>query len=125
MPAGPQGGSPSLHEVLYRVSFSLRNNGSVAGQEVSQLYLNLGNGEPVRQLRGFNKTMLQPGEERTVTFDLRMRDVAIWDVGAQQWKEVTGLGTGVEVYVGASSRDLRLEGSIGLRRSQNLQARVD
>ena len=110
--AGPQGGNPALYDVLYRVSLTLQNNGTVAGQEVAQLYLDLGNGEPVHQLRGFNKTMLQPGETQNVTFDLRRKDVVIWDVIAQDWVEVTSLGTSIGVYVGASSRDLRLTGSI-------------
>ncbi|KAL1962259.1 hypothetical protein VTN77DRAFT_9849 [Rasamsonia byssochlamydoides] len=110
--AGPQGGNPALYDVLYRVTVTLQNNGTVAGQEVAQLYLDLGNGEPIRQLRGFNKTFLQAGETRDVTFDLRRRDVAIWDVVKQDWVEVKKLGSRIGVYVGASSRDLRLTGEI-------------
>jgi beta-glucosidase len=110
--AGPQGGNPALYDILYRVTVTLQNNGSAAGQEVAQLYLNIGNGEPIRQLRAFNKTFLQAGETRDVTFDLRRRDVAIWDVVIQDWVEVKHLGTTIGVYVGASSRDLRLSGQI-------------
>jgi beta-glucosidase len=110
--AGPQGGDPSLYDILYRVTLTLTNNGTEAGQEVSQLYLDLGNGEPVHQLRGFNKTLLRPGETKNVTFDLRRRDVSIWDVASQKWVEVKSLGTTIGVYVGASSRDLPLSGTI-------------
>ncbi|KAI9821322.1 MAG: hypothetical protein M1827_004058 [Pycnora praestabilis] len=105
-------GDPSLFDVLYRVSLTLQNNGTVAGQEVSQVYLDLGNDEPIHQLRGFNKTMLQAGETQIVTFDIRRRDVSIWDVVSQSWVEVISLGTIIEVHVGASSRDFRLSGII-------------
>ncbi|KAF2095993.1 beta-glucosidase [Rhizodiscina lignyota] len=111
-PAGPQGGPPELYAPLYSISFSLKNTGEVSGQEVSQLYVNLGNGEPIRQLRGFNKTMLAAGVEKTVTIELRMRDLSIWDVVNQEWVDVTTLGTTVELWVGASSRDLKLKGEI-------------
>ncbi|MCJ1392303.1 hypothetical protein MMC18_005170 [Xylographa bjoerkii] len=109
---GAQGGNPSLYDILYRISFTLQNTGGVAGQEVSQLYLELGNDEPVRQLRGFNKTMLQAGQSETVTIDVRRRDVTIWDVISQDWVEVTSLGTTIAVSVGASSRNLLLNGTI-------------
>ena len=112
VPAAPQGGDPALWDVLYRVQLTLQNNGSVAGQEVSQLYLDLGNDTPPRQLRGFNKTMLQPNQTASVTFDLRRRDVSIWNVVSQSWVEVTSLGTDIGVYVGSSSRNLPLKGSI-------------
>ncbi|KAL9080423.1 MAG: hypothetical protein Q9157_000808 [Trypethelium eluteriae] len=110
--AGAQGGDPALWDVLYRVQLQLNNTGSKAGQEVSQLYLELGNDTPPRQLRGFNKTMVQPGEAQTVTFDLRRRDVSIWDIVSQSWVEVTSLGTDIGVLVGASSRNLPLRGVI-------------
>ena len=117
VPAGPQGGNPVLWDILYRVQFKLRNNGTVAGQEVSQLYLDLGNDTPPRQLRGFNKTMLQPNQTQIVTFDLRRRDVSIWSVESQSWIEVTSLGTDISVYVGASSRNLPLRGVISAQGS--------
>ncbi|PYH88564.1 putative beta-glucosidase [Aspergillus ellipticus CBS 707.79] len=110
----PQGGDPALYDVLYKVKVKVQNTGSVAGQEVSQLYLDLGNGEPVRQLRGFQKPLLKPGQTKDVTFDLRRRDVSIWDVVSQKWVEVTDLGTKIGVYVGASSRDLPLHDEISV-----------
>lgn len=108
----PEGGDPSLWDVVHRVTATIKNTGHVAGQEVAQLYLNLGNDEPIRQLRGFNKTMVHPGQSKEVTFELRRRDVSIWDVVSQQWKEVSKMGTTIEVHVGSSSRDLRLSGKI-------------
>ncbi|KAL9050890.1 MAG: hypothetical protein Q9162_006365 [Coniocarpon cinnabarinum] len=108
------GGDPALWDVLYRIHVSVTNNGTVAGKAVPQAYLDLGNGEPSRQLRGFNKTaVIQPGERVDVTMELRRRDVSIWDVGMQMWREVTGWGTDVGVYVGEHSRDVRGMGMIG------------
>ena len=66
-------------------------------------------GEPPLQLKGFVKTsVLAPGEEKTVTFDLDARSVSIWDVDTHQFTVVPGTYTAV---VGASSRDHRLHGT--------------
>jgi beta-glucosidase len=61
-----------------RVSAEVRNTGSRAGDEVSELYLNFPNapGTPRLALRGFSRFSLQPGEARTVTFDLSPRDLS-------------------------------------------------
>ncbi|KAK7720120.1 glycoside hydrolase 3 [Diaporthe eres] len=86
--------------------------GSVAGAEVSQLYLTLPSGAPAappKQLRGFTKLSLQPGASGTATFNLRRRDLSYWDVASQNWVVPKG---DFGISVGASSRDLRLTGSI-------------
>ncbi|KKY29340.1 putative glycoside hydrolase family 3 protein [Diaporthe ampelina] len=88
------------------------NSGSVGGAEVPQLYLTLPSGAPAappKQLRGFTKLSLQPGASGTATFNLRRRDLSYWDVASQNWV-VPGGNFGVSV--GASSRDVRLTGSI-------------
>jgi beta-glucosidase len=61
-------------------------------------------GTPVRQLRGFEKIYLEPGQEETVCFELMRRDLSYWDVVSQQWLIPTG-SFGFDV--GFSSRDLR------------------
>lgn len=94
------------------VTVNVANTGDVDGQEVAQLYLALGNGEPVRQLRGFNKTMIAAGQSVDVSFTLARRDFSVWDVPSQSWVDVRTLGTEVGVFVGASSRDLRANGTI-------------
>ncbi|KAG6364251.1 hypothetical protein INS49_005850 [Diaporthe citri] len=64
---------------------------------------------PARQLRGFEKPYLEPGEAAEVVFPLTRRDLSIWDVVAQKW----ALGGGeYKVWVGTSSRNLPLEGSL-------------
>ena len=76
--------------------------------EVAQLYVQIPNA-PVRQLRGFEKVVLRPGESADVGFALTRRDLSIWDVVLQQWRlQEAEYG----VFVGASSRDLRVNGTV-------------
>lgn len=84
LPVAP-GGNPALWETVYKVTASVTNTGDVAGYTVAQLYLGLPQiaGEattPVKALRGFEKVWLEPGEEKTVTFDLHRRDISYWDM---------------------------------------------
>lgn len=93
------------------VTASITNSGTLAGAEVVQLYLAFPSSAntPPRQLRGFTKLLLPAGDSGTATFSLRKRDLAIWDVDGQAWTVPSG-EFGVEVS--ASSRDVRLEGTI-------------
>ncbi|KAK8054551.1 glycoside hydrolase family 3 protein [Apiospora phragmitis] len=90
-PTGPieSGGQIDLWDVVARVSATVTNTGDVAGAEVAQLYVGIpGDAEdtPVRQLRGFAKPTLAPGESATVEFALNRRDLSTWDVAAQNWR---------------------------------------
>jgi beta-glucosidase len=112
-PVGPilQGGQADLWDVLVQVQCDITNSGPVAGQEVAQLYIGIPGG-PVRQLRGFAKVGIEAGKTVTgVHFDLLRRDLSIWDVAAQKWKLQSGT---YNVWIGASSRDLRLNGTIDI-----------
>jgi beta-glucosidase len=93
------------------IRFNVRNSGKVAGSEVPQLYLGypLSAGEPPKVLRGFQKITLTPGQSQSVSFTLGTRDVSIWDVVKHDWASVSGT---FDVLVGASSRDIRLRGTI-------------
>ncbi|KAL8410092.1 hypothetical protein RB594_008253 [Gaeumannomyces avenae] len=121
-PAAP-GGPAALWDVLARVSVDVSNTGAVAGAEVAQLYLSLpwsggadgsasrGGGSertPARQLRGFEKPVVQPGQTATVEFALTRRDLSVWDVAAQRWLLRSGAYT---VHVGGSSRNLPINGT--------------
>ena len=68
-------------------------------------------GEPPQQLKGFEKLTLTPGEKQTATFALTDRDLSIWDVGTHAWQKQTG---SFGVFVGASSRDIRLTGKLSV-----------
>ena len=72
------------------VSVTVRNTGKCAGAEVAQLYMEApqnGLHRPLRELKGFQKVFLQPGESRTVTFTLIDRSFAVWQDG---WKIPAG-----------------------------------
>ncbi|KAF2261483.1 glycoside hydrolase family 3 protein [Lojkania enalia] len=102
------GGASSLFEVVATVAVNVTNSGSATAAEVPQLYIGFPDsapGTPARQLRGFDKLSLQPGEGATVRFELRRKDLSFWDAPAKKWSLPKGT-FGVEV--GASSRDIRL-----------------
>ncbi|KAL3449787.1 glycoside hydrolase superfamily [Aspergillus insuetus] len=95
----PPGGHPGLWQTLYTVRVSVTNTGPVRGSAVPQLYITFPgaegsssgsedsalSGTPPRQLRGFEKIELAPGEQRSVAFGVMRRDISYWDVVAQQW----------------------------------------
>ncbi len=75
------------------VSVAVKNTGAFAGAEVVQLYMHApqdGLHRPLRELKGFQKVFLQPGETQTVTFTLSDRSFAVWQDG---WKVPNGTYT--------------------------------
>lgn len=87
------------------VSVSITNTGTVKGTEVAQLYIappQDGLFRPAKELKGFARVELEPGESRTVAFTLDDRSFAVWNDG---WKIPGGTYT---VQIGASCRDIRL-----------------
>lgn len=100
-----------MYAPIATVAATIANSGEVAGAEVAQLYLSLPAGidAPPRQLRGFEKISLEAGESGAVEFVLRKKDASYWNVEQQQWVLPTGE---FGVAVAASSRDLRLEGTL-------------
>lgn len=109
-PTGPivVGGQEDLWDVVATVTATVTNTGDVAGAEVAQLYVGIPGG-PVRQLRGFEKPVLDAGASATVSFPLTRRDLSTWDVVAQKWMLQKGE---YPLYVGSSSRDLPLTGTL-------------
>jgi beta-glucosidase len=93
------------------VSFYIKNGGAVVGAEVPQLYIGYPSsaGEPPQVLRGFEKIMLAPQQSQKVTFTLTSGDLSIWDPSKTGWAPVQGT---FQVYVGSSSRDIMLTGSL-------------
>lgn len=99
-------------EGAWTVSFTVTNTGDRAGQEVAQLYTGVEQDHPtrpVRELRGFAKVALEPGESVRVGLPLTGRDLSVWDSRDGRWSLAAGTYT---VSVGASSRDLRLLGEV-------------
>lgn len=104
---GAPGGNPGLYEVLYTVTADITNTGSLAGDEVPQLYVSLGGpDDPPVVLRGFDRLSLEPGETATFSADLTRRDLSNWDIVSQNWVISDFPKT---VYVGRSSRKLDLQ----------------
>jgi len=105
------GGKADLWDEVVSATVTVANNGTVHGNEVSQLYVQYPDAadQPVRQLRGFERTLIIRGSSSTVTFSVRRRDLSMWDVAAQEWAVVSG---DYIFSVGASSRDLRVSQTI-------------
>lgn len=93
-----------LWDVVATAQATVTNTGLVEGAEVAQLYLAIPDSPP-KQLRGFDKVTLSPGESAPVHFELTKRDFSVWDVVSQNWLVQEGNYT---IFVGASSRDIRL-----------------
>lgn len=101
------GGKSDLFDDVITATATVTNTGSLAGAEVSQLYISFPDeaGQAPRILRGFAKTNLDPEQSAAVTFTLRRRDISYWDTVAQDWAIASGTYT---FSVGASSRDLQV-----------------
>ena len=72
---------------------SVTNTGNRGGAEVVQLYVEAGQGEiirPVRELKGFDKVYLEPGEKKKISFTLEERDFAYYDEDQQEWMMEAG-----------------------------------
>jgi beta-glucosidase len=102
------GSEADIWSIVATVETNITNFGDREGAEVAQLYLGIPNSPP-KQLRGFEKVLLTAGGSGTVRFELTRRDLSVWDVEAQAWVIQEGEHM---VYVGASSRDIRLVGCI-------------
>jgi beta-glucosidase len=91
------------------VSIDIQNSGKVAGEEVVQLYVKHLQSKverPVKELRGFRRIALQPGETKTVELPLPAKSLAYWDTSRQAF--VVEPDT-VEISVGGSSADEKLK----------------
>ena len=91
------------------VSVTVRNTGKCAGAEVVQLYMESpqdGLHRPLRELKGFRKVFLQPGETKTVTFPLTDRSFAVWQEG---WQVPAGKYT---VCIGGLRAEIEKNGDV-------------
>ncbi|MDE1169277.1 MAG: glycoside hydrolase family 3 C-terminal domain-containing protein [Pseudomonas sp.] len=95
-----------------KVSFDLTNTGKRAGAEVAELYV--GQQHPkveraLKELKGYKKVFLKPGESKRVTIELNDRSLAYYDVASKQW--VVDADT-FDLSLGASSADIRLHAKL-------------
>jgi beta-glucosidase len=94
------------------VSFTVTNTGSRAGAEVSELYVGQANppiSRPIKELKGFQKVFLQPGQSQTVTIQLNQRSFAYFNTNTKKWDALPGT---YNVLVGGSSQNTPLAGTI-------------
>lgn len=94
------------------VSYDVTNAGDVAGKEVSQLYVKDKLSTiymPDKELKGFEKSELMPGETKTVTITLDKRSFAFFNVNQSDFEVESGE---FEILIGASSRDIRLRSTV-------------
>ncbi|MBO7047066.1 MAG: glycoside hydrolase family 3 C-terminal domain-containing protein [Prevotella sp.] len=93
----------------FDVSFVLTNTSSFAAEEVAQVYVSRPTSRierPVKELKGFRRVALKPGERKTVSIPLRRDDLCHWDESTQSWSLESG---DITVLVGGSSDNLPLK----------------
>src|SRR5699024_10481659 len=91
------------------IRVDVTNTGDRAGKEVVQLYVSAPDSKvirPVRELRGFDKIELAPGETKMVSFTLDKRAFAYWNTDIHDWYVESGKYL---IQIGSSSRDIAIE----------------
>ena len=104
----------SAGEDTLAATVTVKNTGAVAGAEVVQVYVEAPKIElvrPVRELKGFSKVLLQPGESKSVTIHIPKSELAYWDPESKGWKVSPGDYT---ACIGDSSRNLPLKAGFKL-----------
>jgi beta-glucosidase len=98
-----------------QVTADIKNIGGRKGDEVVQLYINdeiSSTSKPVKELKGYERITLEPGEKKTVTFKLTPEDLSLLD---RNMNRVVESGT-FAVMVGSSSQDIRLNGQFEVKK---------
>jgi beta-glucosidase len=95
------------------VTFTVTNSGARAGVDVPQVYVGdpPAVGEPPKQLKGFQRVYLSPGQSQKVTIALDPMSFAYWNTGENEWMVRAGT---YQVMVGSSSSDIAGQGSVTL-----------
>lgn len=91
----------------FTITIPVTNTGKVEGKEVVQLYIGDESASvlrPLKELKGFEKISLKPGEEKTVKFTVKPDDLKFYDDKAGDWRAEPGK---FKAYIGSSSTDIR------------------
>lgn len=113
-----------LDNETVEVTVTIKNTGDRAGKEIVQLYVRDIEStviRPEKELKGFAKVELQPGEEKDVTITLDNRAFAFYNVDIQDWHVETGQ---FEVLVGKSSAEILLKGCIQVNSTVTIKRSV-
>jgi beta-glucosidase len=97
------------------ISVDVKNTGSLRGDEVVQLYLNdviSSTSKPVRELKGYEKISLEPGETKSIKLKLVPEDLALFD---RDMNFIVEPGT-FKVMIGSSSNDIKLEANFEIKK---------
>jgi beta-glucosidase len=97
------------------VNIDVENTGKRAGDEVVQLYVKHINSQvsrPDKELKGFKRVHLKAGERQTVAIPLAAQRLAYWDISKNDWQVERD---SIEIRVGASSTDIRLQNIISVK----------
>lgn len=90
----------------------VKNTGSVAGAQILQLYISAPNSptaRPTKELHGFEKVFLQPGEEKEVNIPVDRYATSFWDEIESMWKSEEGV---YDVLIGTSSQEILGKGEL-------------
>lgn len=103
---------------ILTVSVDVENTGNRYGKEVVQLYVAPKGSEvsrPVRELKGFEKMALEPGEKKTVTFTLKDRAFAVWDADFHCWDVPEGV---YEIQICRNAQELLLKAEVQVKNTK-------
>jgi beta-glucosidase len=101
-------------DARYEVSFDVKNTGSREGADVAQVYVGNAKGKvprPAKELKGFSKVSLRPGETKKVSVTLDGRSFSYYDVDSKQWRVEAGT---VDILVGRASDQIELTSKVTL-----------
>ena len=107
------------------VTVDITNTGSVQGKEIVQVYVHDQKSDlvrPQKELKGFTKVELQPGETKTVSFELDFRAFAYYHPKYQQWITEDG---DFDILIGASSADIGYSQTVTLKSTLELPCLID
>jgi len=100
---------------VINISVKVKNNGTLAGKEVVQIYISKPDTKidrPVQELKAFAKTpLLNGGESAVLTMKIAVSDLSYWNEEEAKWTLESGV---YSINAGSSSRDIRLTGDIEL-----------
>lgn len=112
-------------EDILTVSLKVKNSGKTEGKEVVQLYVAdlCGISErPVKELKGFAKVHLLPGEEKTVSMEISARNLSYYEERLGDWYAPSGT---YRILIGHASDDIRLHADVVFETKKKLPLRVD
>ena len=98
----------------WTATFDITNTGARAGAAVAQVYVHQSRApipRPPKELKGFTKVMLTPGQTQRVTVPLDLRSLAYYDVTRSEWRADAGT---YDILIGGSSADISLRGQLTL-----------